>query len=148
MKPIRVSILAAAIAVAGITVATAQTAAPAVPAEQAAPAASSAPGAASTDGRSPDCARELREGHSRFRRNANWLFGRADKDRDGQISRDELLAAQQRQLQLFDRADTNRDGKVSRDEMHAMREALREQRRQRGAPGTSSAPASEADLRG
>jgi hypothetical protein len=48
-----------------------------------------------------------------------------DADRDGQISRAELLSAHKRQLDRFDKADTNRDGVLSAEEARAWR----------GAPG-------------
>ena len=48
-----------------------------------------------------------------------------DTDGDGQVSRAELLAAHQRQLERFDKADTNRDGVLSPEEARAWR----------GAPG-------------
>lgn len=44
-----------------------------------------------------------------------------DADRDGQVSREELLAAHRRQLERFDRADRNRDGLLSADELRAWR---------------------------
>lgn len=53
----------------------------------------------------------------------------ADTDRDGQISRAELDAANQamvtRSMAAFESADTNRDGKLSADEMRAYRQAMR-----------------------
>lgn len=73
-------------------------------------------------------------------------FGRMDTDGDGQVSLDELKAAQQaaqqRMLQMFERADTNRDGKVSPEEMRAMRETMRQEfrdkRQQTPAPRGAS----------
>lgn len=44
-----------------------------------------------------------------------------DADRDGQVSREELLAAHRRQLERFDQADRNRDGLLSADELRAWR---------------------------
>jgi Ca2+-binding EF-hand superfamily protein len=72
------------------------------------------------------------------------MMGRMDQNRDGQVSRDELAAMQQRQTQMFERADANRDGVVSRDEMVAMREAWRAQRwgGQPGAPAPAQKPGS------
>jgi hypothetical protein len=52
-----------------------------------------------------------------------------DTDRDGQISRAELDAANQamltRSAAAFESADANRDGKLSTDEMRAFRQAMR-----------------------
>jgi hypothetical protein len=156
MHPIRLSILAAAISIAGAAVA--QTAVPLsqpAPAPQAAPGAATPPAAGAPFGRGPDCDRDPPKRHAHHRPNPDWFFGRVQRDRDGQVSREDLIAAQQRRLQMFDRADANRDGKVSREEMHAMRDALREQHRQRrqdAAPVSSGAPApapaSEADHKG
>lgn len=49
------------------------------------------------------------------------MLRRIDTDGDGQVSRAELQAAQQRQLERFDKADANGDGRLSRDEIRAMR---------------------------
>jgi hypothetical protein len=143
MKTVHISILAAAMAVAGATAALAQTAAPA---QQAAPAQAPAPAAApygAGQGMPGQACPEHRKRHAAYRAKRDRFMGRIDTDRDGQISRDELLAAQQRQLEMFDRADADHDGKVTREERHAMRESLREehrQRRQGASPGTSSGP--------
>jgi hypothetical protein len=143
MKSVHISILAAAMAVAGATAAIAQTAAPtqqATPAQ--APAPDAAPYGAGQGKRGQACPEHQRR-HAAYRSKHGRFMGRMDADRDGQISRDELLAAQQRQLEMFDRADTDHDGKVTREERHAMRESLREQHRQRRqgvSPGTSSGP--------
>lgn len=59
----------------------------------------------------------------------------ADENRDGQISRDEVLSAQKRQLAMFERADANSDGTVSRDEMRAAREAMRSEFRKGDGQG-------------
>ena len=139
MKMIRISILAAAMAAAGATAAIAQTAAPA---QQAAPAQAPAPYAAE-QGKPGRACPEHRKRHVAYKSKRDQYMGRMDVDRDGQISRDELLAAQQRRLEMFDRADTDHDGKLSREERHAMRESLREQHRQRRqgeTPGTSRGP--------
>jgi EF-hand domain pair len=69
------------------------------------------------------------------------MFKRIDTDGDGMISRAELLASQQRQLQAFERADTNHDGKLSRDEMRAF---FRSMHGKRGAAPGSDTPASTA----
>lgn len=44
-----------------------------------------------------------------------------DTDHDGQLSRAEVQAGQQRQLEMFDKADGNGDGKLSPEEMRSMR---------------------------
>ena len=67
------------------------------------------------------------QGQGRHHRHGG-MFRRIDTDRDGMISRAELLASQQRQLQAFDRADTNRDGKLSPDEMRTFRDSMRGKR--------------------
>jgi hypothetical protein len=53
------------------------------------------------------------------------MISRIDLDKDGAISRNELLAAQQKQLQAFDAADANRDGLLSREEMQTFQQQLR-----------------------
>ncbi len=58
------------------------------------------------------------------------MIQRIDLDRDGQISRNELIAAHQKQLQAFDAADTNRDGKLSAEEMQVFQQQMRGQKRQ------------------
>jgi hypothetical protein len=58
------------------------------------------------------------------------MIQRIDLDRDGQISRNELVAAHQKQLQAFDAADTNRDGKLSAEEMQVFQQQMRGQKRQ------------------
>lgn len=82
--------------------------------------------------------------HGKHARHGGFLKG-VDTDRDGQVSRDELQAAQQRQLTMFDRADTDKDGKLSRDEMRAARNAMHQAYRDRkagdGQPGERRAPA-------
>jgi hypothetical protein len=73
---------------------------------------------------------------------AEHMLKRIDTDGDGQISLDELKTAQQRQFERFEKADANRDGKLSREEMQAMRQAMREEHRKlRQAP--SAAPGAE-----
>jgi len=99
-------------------------------------------------------------GYERAKMQRERWFGRMDSDGDGQVSLDELKAAQQaaqqRMLRMFERADANRDGKVSSDEMRALRQTMREEFRQQrqqtpaprgaaeGAPGiaptTSAGP--------
>jgi Ca2+-binding EF-hand superfamily protein len=46
---------------------------------------------------------------------------RFDTDRDGQVTRAELEAAQKKQLELFERADADHDGRLTREEMRALR---------------------------
>jgi EF hand len=52
-----------------------------------------------------------------------------DTDKDGSVSKAELLAAQQKQLEMFDRADTNKDGKLSAEERKAFHETMRAEHR-------------------
>jgi hypothetical protein len=69
-----------------------------------------------------------------------------DANRDGRLGRDEVLAAQQRQLAMFDRADADRDGALTRDEMRAAREAMREEfRKRRGGMHRDGEPRRPAD---
>jgi hypothetical protein len=60
------------------------------------------------------------------------MMSRIDLDKDGAVSRNELLAAQQKQLQAFDAADANRDGVLSREEMQAFQQQMRGQHRSGG----------------
>lgn len=60
-------------------------------------------------------------GHPLHRGPGGKMMMQLDTDGDGQISRAELQAAQQRQLERFEKADANADGKLTRDEMRAMR---------------------------
>jgi len=57
---------------------------------------------------------------------------RFDTDRDGQVTRAELEAAQKKQLELFERADADHDGRLTREEMRALRAQRWAERR--GAP--------------
>lgn len=61
-----------------------------------------------------------------------------DTDCDGRVSREELLAAQKRQLERFDRADRNQDGTLSAEEMRAWRATRHE------APGVARPPCAPA----
>jgi hypothetical protein len=54
---------------------------------------------------------------------------RMDTDKDGAVSKTELQAAQQKQLEMFDRADTNKDGKLSSEERKAFYETMRSEHR-------------------
>jgi Ca2+-binding EF-hand superfamily protein len=64
---------------------------------------------------------------------ADQMMRRMDTDKDGSVSKAELQAAQQKQLEMFDRADANKDGKLSADERKAFYETMRaEHRAKRG----------------
>jgi len=71
-------------------------------------------------------------GHGRHGMRDGAMLRRVDVDRDGMISRAELLESQQRQLAMFERADTDRNGQLTREEMRAFRAAMRGSRQ---APG-------------
>ncbi len=61
------------------------------------------------------------------------MMRRMDTDKDGSVSKTELQAAQQKQLEMFDRADANKDGKLSVEERRAFYETMRaEHRAKRG----------------
>jgi hypothetical protein len=53
------------------------------------------------------------------------MLRRMDTDKDGLLSKAELQAAQQKQLDVFDRADANKDGKLSAEERKAFHETMR-----------------------
>lgn len=55
----------------------------------------------------------------------DMMGGGRDGDRNGMVTKAEFMA---RPLALFDRADANKDGKVTADEMKAARQAMRGQR--------------------
>jgi Ca2+-binding EF-hand superfamily protein len=63
-----------------------------------------------------------------FARFGGGLFGQADVDRDGRVSREEARTGA---LALFARIDTDRDGTVSVEERRAAREGMRAQRQGR-----------------
>lgn len=73
----------------------------------------------------PPCGPAPGLGHPRHRGPGGKIMMYLDTDGDGQISRAELQAAQQRQLERFEKADANADGKLAREEMRAMREQWR-----------------------
>jgi len=80
-------------------------------------------------------------GHGHHRMQHGAMLRRVDSNRDGMISRAELLESQQRQLAMFERADTDRNGQLTRDEMRAFRAAMRGQRpAQGGVQGTIGEP--------
>jgi EF hand len=49
------------------------------------------------------------------------MWKRLDTDKDGQISKAELIASHQRQLEMFERADVDKNGKLSAEERKAFR---------------------------
>lgn len=54
------------------------------------------------------------------------MFAKVDTDKDGFVTKDEMLAGQKARLDdFFANADTNHDGKLSRDEMEKGRELMR-----------------------
>jgi hypothetical protein len=59
------------------------------------------------------------------------MLRRMDTDKDGLLSKAELQAAQQKQLDIFDRADANKDGKLSQEERKAFHETMRAEHRAR-----------------
>lgn len=76
-------------------------------------------------------ARGMRRGGGQggmFARFGGRMFGQADANSDGRVSREE---ARRGALALFARLDTNRDGAISTDERRAAREGMRAQRQQR-----------------
>jgi Ca2+-binding EF-hand superfamily protein len=68
------------------------------------------------------------QGGGMFARFGGAMFGQADADRDGRVSRQEARSGA---LALFARVDTNRDGMVSVEERRAAREGMRAQRQGR-----------------
>jgi hypothetical protein len=78
------------------------------------------------------------------------MFEETDTNKDGFVTRDEMLAKQQARLdEMFTTVDTDKDGKLSRDEMQKGRELMRAkwkarleaERKADGAPETAPVPA-------
>lgn len=73
------------------------------------------------------------------------FFAKADADKDGFITKEEMTARQQARLdEMFATVDTDKDGKLSKDEMEKGRELMRakwkaKMEAERNAP-TSAAP--------
>ena len=67
-------------------------------------------------------------GGGMFARFGGRMFGQADTNRDGRVSRDEARSGA---LAVFARVDTNRDGTISVEERRAAREGMRAQRQGR-----------------
>ena len=58
-------------------------------------------------------------------------FAEADTNKDGYLTKDEMLAQHKARLdKMFAEADTNKDGKLSKDEMEAARGKFRERMRE------------------
>jgi Spy/CpxP family protein refolding chaperone len=72
---------------------------------------------------------EKPQGHGMRHNRGDHMVSRMDTDKDGAVSRAELQAAQQKQLDMFDRADVNKDGKLSADERKAFHETMRAENR-------------------
>ncbi|GAA4413835.1 hypothetical protein [Quisquiliibacterium transsilvanicum] len=137
MNAIRLSLAAGALAFGGILFAQTTSGQDATAAQQ--PAAGTAAQAPAGPGYGPrgggpgeGMHRHHRDGKHGHR---GGLMMGADQNRDGKVSRDELLEAQKRQLAMFERADADKDGTLTRDEMRAARETMREEyRKSKGEP--------------
>ncbi len=58
-------------------------------------------------------------------------FAKADANKDGYLTKDEMLAMHKARLdKMFAEADTNEDGKLSKEEMEAARGKFRERMRE------------------
>lgn len=146
MNALRLSIAAGALAFGGVLFA--QTAAPAAEAGSTAQPSAAAPAARGPagkgwgpcEGRGPGEARMMHRRDDAHRAHArhgqrDGFMRHLDTNRDGRLGRDEVLAAQKRQLERFDRADADHDGVLTREEMRAARQAMREEfRKRRGEP--------------
>jgi hypothetical protein len=78
------------------------------------------------------------------------MFDETDTNKDGFVTRDEMLVKQQARLdEMFATVDTDKDGKLSRDEMQKGRELMRAkwkarieaERKAEDQPATEAAPA-------
>ena len=59
------------------------------------------------------------------------MFDQADVDKDGALTRDEMLAAHKKRVnEIFDKLDADKSGTVTKDQMNKGREMLREKLRQ------------------
>lgn len=135
---LRLSIAAGALAFGGALFAQSGTSSTEGAAPSGATSATPASGAVGAqDKRGPDQRRHP-SAHKRTDGASAFMPG-VDADRDGRISRDELLAAQKRQLERFDQADTDKDGVLTREEQRASRQAMRDDHRKRMAERRGSA---------
>jgi hypothetical protein len=80
---------------------------------------------ADSTGATPKAATHEGRSHGMHKHGGDRMWMRLDTDKDGQISKAELLASQQRQLEMFDRADADKNGKLSAEERKAFRAAKR-----------------------
>jgi len=68
--------------------------------------------------------------------NIDEIYGRMDKNADGNVDKDEYLEFSKQEIETrFGRLDENQDGKVSKDEMKAGMDRLRGMMRGPGSPG-------------
>jgi hypothetical protein len=73
--------------------------------------------------------------------NLDDIYGRMDKNADGNVDKDEYLEFSKQEIEgRFTRMDENQDGKVSKDEMKAGMDRMRNMMRGPGGPGGSGAP--------
>jgi hypothetical protein len=63
--------------------------------------------------------------HGLHKHGGDRMWMRLDTDKDGQVSKAELLASHQRQLEMFERADADKNGKLSAEERKAFRATKR-----------------------
>lgn len=67
-------------------------------------------------------------------RERGGMFQNADTNKDGFLTKEEMLAAQQQHIdKMFTSLDTNKDGKLSQDEVQAGRNKMRERMKERRA---------------
>lgn len=88
-------------------------------------------------GRHGEMKREMR-GPDGFRggpdgpRGSDKFMARADINKDGYLTRDELLAGAQARIDdMFKNADTDKDGRLSKEELEKGRDAMRERMKER-----------------